>query len=526
MLFNSFLFLLIFLPIALGVHYLLGALQPRLAALWLCVASIVFYGWWNPQFVILLAGSIVFNYLVSLVILALAKRPRLQLLATALGVAADILLLVHYKYFAAMVNFVHDIGFNVGPMDTLILPLGISFFTFTQIGYLLDCRAGVVNDRSPLSYVLFVTFFPHLIAGPILHHKEMMPQFSKRETYRFQAENLSIGGMLFVIGLAKKVLIADSIAPYADAGFASTGDVQFWGAWATALSYALQLYFDFSGYSDMALGLARMFGIRFPLNFNSPYKATSIIDFWARWHMTLTRYITAYLYYPVAMAVTRWRTRHGRATGPTAVASAGGFFSMIVLPTVWAMGLAGIWHGAGMQFLIFGLLHATYLVINHAWRVFVGGRKPAAMRRLNPFQHAGYLLLTFGAVLVAQAFFRADGVHDAWQLVQGMFGVRGWESMENLGHVTGMGLADGARLLLGHYLQLLYILVALAIVWLAPNAHQIMGVYSPSLAKPSPAPRAWMRWQPNVAWLLVMLVLLSLCLLNLHKETRFLYFQF
>lgn len=203
MLFNSFLFLLVFLPIALGVHYLLGALQPRLAALWLCVASIVFYGWWNPQFVILLAGSILFNYLVSLVILSLAKRPKLQLLATAFGVAADILLLVHYKYFAAMVNFVHDMGFNVGPMDTLILPLGISFFTFTQIGYLLDCRAGVVNDRSPLSYVLFVTFFPHLIAGPILHHKEMMPQFSKRETYRFQAENLSIGGMLFVIGLAE-----------------------------------------------------------------------------------------------------------------------------------------------------------------------------------------------------------------------------------------------------------------------------------------------------------------------------------
>jgi len=305
MLFNSFLFLLVFLPIALGVHYALGAVRPRLAALWLCVASIVFYGWWNPQFVILLSGSIVFNYLVSLVILSLAKRPKLQLLATALGVAADLLLLVHYKYFAAMVNFVGEMGFNVGPMDALILPLGISFFTFTQIGYLLDCRAGVVNDRSPLSYVLFVTFFPHLIAGPILHHKEMMPQFSKRETYRFQADNLSVGGMLFVIGLAKKVLLADTIAPYADAGFASTGEVQFWGAWATALSYALQLYFDFSGYSDMALGLARMFGIRFPLNFNSPYKATSVIDFWARWHMTLTRYITAYLYYPVAMAVTR-----------------------------------------------------------------------------------------------------------------------------------------------------------------------------------------------------------------------------
>ncbi|CTP84855.1 MBOAT family O-acyltransferase [Xanthomonas graminis] len=175
MLFNSFLFLLLFLQIALGVHYLLGALQPRLAALWLCVASIVFYGWWNPQFVVLLLCSIAFNYLVSLSVLALARRPRLQLLVLALGVAADLSLLVHYKYVAAMVTFAHDLGVSIGPMDALILPLGISFFTFTQIGYLLDCRAGLVNDRSPLSYVLFVTFFPHLIAGPILHHKEMMP---------------------------------------------------------------------------------------------------------------------------------------------------------------------------------------------------------------------------------------------------------------------------------------------------------------------------------------------------------------
>jgi D-alanyl-lipoteichoic acid acyltransferase DltB (MBOAT superfamily) len=269
-----------------------------------------------------------------------------------------------------------------------------------------------------------------------------------------------------------------------------------------------------------------MFGIRFPLNFNSPYKATSVIDFWARWHMTLTRYITAYLYYPVAMAVTRWRTRHGRATGPAAVASAGGFLSMIVLPTVWAMGLAGIWHGAGLQFLIFGLLHAGYLSINHAWRVFVGGRKPAALRQLRWYQHAGYVLLTFGAVLVAQAFFRADGVHDAWELVQAMFGVRGWESLENLGYLGGMGLGDSWRLLAGHHVQLLYIMVLLAIVWLAPNAQQIMGVYGPSLAKPSPAPRAWMRWQPNWQWLLVMLLMLGLSLLSLHKESRFLYFQF
>ena len=226
--------------------------------------------------------------------------------------------------------------------------------------------------------MLFVTFFPHLIAGPILHHKEMMPQFAQPENYRFKAENLSVGMMLFVIGLAKKVLLADGIAPYADAGFAAPGELMFWGSWGASLCYALQLYFDFSGYSDMALGLAKMFGIRFPLNFNSPYKAGSIIEFWARWHMTLTRYLTAYLYYPVAMAVSKWRTERNLPVGTQGVATPGGFAGSIILPTVYTMGLAGIWHGAGFQFLVFGLLHAMYLSVNHAWRIFVVGRKPAA----------------------------------------------------------------------------------------------------------------------------------------------------
>ena len=187
------------------------------------------------------------------------------------------------------------------------------------------------------------------------------------------------------------------------------------------------------------------------------------------------------------------------------------------------MGLAGIWHGAGLQFLIFGLLHAAYLAINHAWRIFVVGRTPAALRTFNLLQHVGYLLLTFAAVLVAQAFFRADGVGDAWKLLQGMAGLRGTESLYGVGHVAVMGLGDAWRLLIGHHVQLLYVVLLLAIVWLVPNAHQIMGVYSPALAKPSPAPHAWMRWQPNLPWLLAML---ALCLSSLHKASRFLYFQF
>ncbi|AJC20146.1 MBOAT family O-acyltransferase [Pandoraea pulmonicola] len=525
MLFNSYLFLLLFLPVALAGHYLSGAINLRLAAFWLCLTSFVFYGWWNPQFVVLLAISIAFNYLVSQGVLRYAGRARLQNAIVAVGVGVDLVVLFHYKYFAALLGFLHDLGLTHSSVDTLVLPLGISFFTFTQIGFLLDCRAGLVKERSLLSYVLFVTFFPHLIAGPILHHKEMMPQFAQRENYRFKAENLSIGGILFVIGLAKKVLLADAMAPYADAGFAAPGDLQFWAAWGTSLSYALQVYFDFSGYSDMALGLAKMFGIRFPLNFNSPYKATSVIDFWARWHITLTRYLTSYLFYPVTMAISRRRSARGLPVGSEGARTPSGFLGAIVVPTVFTMGLAGVWHGAGFQFLVFGLLHAAYLSVNHGWRIFVIGRRPAT-HKPKWFAHVASVALTFVAVLVAQAFFRANGVHDALALLGGMTGVHGFEAWPSFGYLAGAGFGDGWRLLIGHHLQLVYVVVLLGIVWFTPNAHQMMGRYSPALFKVQEAAQRFMRWQPNTAWLSVTLALLFLCLVNLHKETRFLYFQF
>lgn len=526
MLFNSYLFLFLFLPLTLAAHYLISAVSLRMAAVWLCITSLVFYGWWNPQFVLLLIGSIAFNYIISQVILSTSGRPRLQMAVTTFGVGADIALLFHYKYFVTLVNFAADWGLGSGRLDDIILPLGISFFTFTQIGFLLDCRAGIVKERSLLSYVLFVTFFPHLIAGPILHHKEMMPQFAQRDNYRFRAENLSVGGMLFVIGLAKKVLLADPIAGYADAGFAQPGELQFWAAWGTGLAYALQLYFDFSGYSDMALGLAKMFGIRFPLNFNSPYKASSIIDFWARWHMTLTRYLTAYLYYPVAMAVSRYRTKHNLPVGTQGVSSPGGFAATIILPTAFTMGLAGIWHGAGLQYLIFGLLHAAYLSINHAWRIFVVGRKPVAQRTSNRWKKAGYVLLTFAAVIIAQAFFRAADTQDALLLVEGMLGLRGFDSLPVVLYPVDVAFGDAWRMFMGRHLEIFHVLAALAVVWCLPNSHQIMGVFSPALAKPQPTGPAFLRWQPTLKWLVILTALLLLCLMNLHKEARFLYFQF
>lgn len=526
MLFNSYLFLFLFLPVALAGHYAAGKVSPWFAAVWLCVMSFAFYGWWNPQFVALLAGSIAFNYAMSRIVMRCAGQPRLQNLLVGAGIAADLAVLAHYKYFATLFNFLSDLCITHGTLTTPILPLGISFFTFTQIGYLLDCRSGIVKERSLLSYVLFVTFFPHLVAGPILHHKEMMPQFAQRENYRFRAENLSVGGILFVIGLTKKVLFADAVAPYADAGFAAPGDLQLWAAWGTSVAYALQLYFDFSGYSDMALGLAKMFGIRFPLNFNSPYKASSIIDFWARWHITLTRYLTSYLYYPVAMAISRARERRGLPAGSSAARTPRGFVATIVAPTMFTMSLAGVWHGAGIQYLVFGVLHAVYLSINHGWRIFVVSRRPAAARGRNGVAHALCVAATFVAVLVAQAFFRANGVGDAWRLIEGMAGLRGVEHIAAFPAATAMSIGDAWRLLIGHHLQAVQLTVLLGIAWFAPNAHQILGQHSPALFKVQAAPRPFMRWRPNVPWFAATLVVLFLCMVNLHKETRFLYFQF
>ena len=348
MLFNSFIFLTLFLPVSIAGYYLLGARSPRAASVWLCLASFLFYGWWNPSFVLLLTLSIAFNFAMSWLILSNPTGSRARRAWLAFAIVVDLAVLVRYKYLAALIGVVvnaADImpaGWVAVAMEDVALPLGVSFFTFTQIGYLLDCNAGIVKERDPLGFIQFVTFFPHLIAGPILHHKEMMTQFARPETYRLRAENLSIGLTMFTCGLAKKLLLADTIAPYADHGFAAPHELQMLAAWGACLAYAMQLYFDFSGYSDMAMGLAKMFGVRFPLNFNSPFKAGSIIEFWQRWHMTLTRYLTSYLYYPLAMRINRARMTSGKSTGRLAQRSAGGFAATVAVPTFYTMGLAGV----------------------------------------------------------------------------------------------------------------------------------------------------------------------------------------
>lgn len=546
MLFNSYAFLLGLLPIALVGYYLLahrvGALY---AKVWLCAASFVFYGWLNPKLLLLLSGSILFNSWLSRSLTGDEETARRQNLILTAGVAANLLLLFYYKYLFPLLSFVHQMGWVEHDFGTMVLPIGISFFTFTQIGYLVDCRQGLVKERGPLHYVLFVTFFPHLVAGPILHHREVMPQFASDQTYRFKSENLATGMTVFAVGMAKKVLLADSIADCADAGFAHATSLGFLQAWSTVLAYAMQLYFDFSGYSDMAVGLGIMFGVKLPLNFNSPYKSYSIIDFWQRWHMTLTRYITLLLYNPISLAISRRRQEAGKPIGKQATATVSGFFQTVVVPTMITLLLAGIWHGAGLTYIMYGVLHGTYLCINHAWRLFYPVTTLGKLTgRAAVWGRTWRWTLTFLAVLVSLTFFRAASVPQAMEVLAGTVGLHGTglplpfplSDMHLAGSLAGFLLDHHVlvlrpraeynavtRALLGNWA----LIVGLAVIaFKAPNVYQILDRFSPALGKVQALSWRWLLWRPSVAWALVCSVLLYLSEQQFDHAARFLYFQF
>jgi alginate O-acetyltransferase complex protein AlgI len=549
MLFNSNVFLLWFLPIALCGYYLLahqaGSSGPFLAKIWLCAASFFFYGWWNPILLILLTGSIAFNYCLSLFLKDDDSASTRQTVILTFGVSANLLLLFYYKYLFPLLGFLHRVGWIHTDWGSVILPIGISFFTFTQIGYLVDCRQGLVKERGLLNYVLFVTFFPHLIAGPILHNREIMPQFANNDTYRFKSQNLASGLTLFTFGLLKKVMLADNIAPWAESGFAHAAGTPFLQSWSVVLAYSMQLYFDFSGYSDMAIGLGIMFGVKLPLNFNSPYKSTSIIDFWARWHMTLTRYLTLLLYNPISLWVSRHRQEAGLPVGRQAAATFSGFASMIVLPTMITILLAGIWHGAGLQFIVFGALHGVYLCVNHAWRLW---RPPSTLANLRGvaaiWGSIWRVCLTYISVLVAQIFFRADNVGDALALIAGTVGLHGsglpltvpLGNVQHFGHMadflTSHGVITiGLRAVYDAQTRALMtncmLIFALALIaFKAPNVYQILGPWSPALTKVQPLRWPVLAWRPSMAWALGTAVLLFLATQQFSHSARFLYFQF
>jgi alginate O-acetyltransferase complex protein AlgI len=512
MLFSSIVFIFAFLPIVLLGFHLLGRLGRKVTFGWLGLASLFFYGYWSPKFLLLLGASILANFITAQQIARTKNEERKQSAWLWFGVCANLGVLIYFKYLFPLLGFMHNTGILSESFGTVILPLGISFFTFTQIAYLIDLKQGVAEPQDLISYNLFVTFFPHLIAGPIVHHSEMMPQFTDQRRFGLKADDVALGVSWFVMGLFKKVMIADRISPTADMVFTHPQGYGLAVTWVGVLCYSMQLYFDFSGYSDMALGLARMFSIRFPLNFNSPYKAANIIDFWQRWHMTLTRYLTLYVYNPVALWVNRRRIAAGKKTSKKATQTAEGFLSLIGLPTILTMFLAGIWHGAGLQFLLFGIIHGIYLSLNHAWRLLVSPNSP--WRKLLPTPVS--VLLTYGAVLIPQVFFRSNSSSDAMYIVGTMCGLHG----------KGPGpVSDSYTHAFSLSRPILLLVACYFIVWAFPNTQELLG-QTAGEKKASRTLLPSLQWRPTFAWGVGLAAAFFAVLLFLNASTSFLYFQF
>jgi len=494
MLFNSNVFLFLFLPLVLLGFFALGRRGAGAAAIgWLVVASLFFYSWWNPRYLALIAVSVVANYLLGRASLRSSRRDRARLYMLA-GVALNLGFLGYFKY----ANFFVDTTAQLTGLDlkigTIALPLAISFFSFQQIAYQVDTFRGQARETRFLHYCLFVTFFPQLIAGPIVHHKEMMPQFENARSFRLSSSDLVVGLTILIIGLFKKVVLADGIAEHSSPIYEAAAQgvtIRFFEAWTAALGFSLQLYFDFSGYSDMAIGLARMFGITLPLNFHSPYKAVNIIEFWRRWHMTLSRFLRNYLY----IALGGNRKGHVRR-----------YLNLLI-----TMLLGGLWHGAAWTFVLWGALHGLYLMINHGWialkrAVGISALIPGAAGRL------GSRALTFLAVVVAFVLFRSESISVTQEILRDMLSLNGvWFTP---GHAEWIGQLepwlpfaevsiDKRAGSLVDLVSLQWISALLLIAWCFPNTQQLLSRFRPAFdlyehMKHSGGLR--IHWTPNLLW--------------------------
>jgi D-alanyl-lipoteichoic acid acyltransferase DltB (MBOAT superfamily) len=503
MLFNSREFIFIFLPLSVVGYLLLGRLNWRRGQIaWLVFCSFFYYGWRELRFVPLLAGAILVNFAAGW-LLVTRVNPVLRRTILVCGLVFNLGLLVYFKYTNFFLQSFNELAGSHWGMLDIVLPLGISFFTFQKIAYLVDCYRGKAEAYNLLDFGLFVMFFPQLIAGPIVHHAELVPQFATRRWHRVFLRDIAVGGTIFLIGLFKKVALADAIAPHASAvfGAAAAGQsVGFADAWLGALAYTLQIYFDFSAYSDMAIGIARLFGIWLPLNFDSPYKSLNIIEFWRRWHITLSRFLRDYLYIPLG------GNRKGKFRR---------YINLMV-----TMLLGGLWHGAAWTFIAWGFLHGVYLVVNHAWRHLRGAgpdRSTGVKVGFSIFR-LGAGALTFVAVVGAWVFFRADTFHAAKIVLLGM------------ADVTSLA----GPMVFEENNRLLWVGGLLAAVFLLPNTQELMSHYKPALEylrrfSPSVArirrPGAFV-WRPTPIWAAVIAAMSLAAFTQLSRVSEFIYYRF
>ncbi len=522
MLFNSFAFVFGFLPLALLLFYGAGRLFGQTAAsIVLSLSSLAFYAWWRPQDLWILLFAIGFNYVLGAVIQRAHVQKRLlaQRLWLGFGLVVDIGLLGYYKYANFIVdNVAAATGANF-TLERIILPLAISFFTFQKIAYLIDSSRGEVSGTGIIEFSLFASFFPQLLAGPIVHYKEIIPQLREPRFATLLPRNLVIGLVIFAIGLFKKTVIADTLGGYANPLFADPAGQGYDLAlgWTAAITYTFQLYFDFSGYSDMAIGLGRMFGVKLPLNFHSPLRAGSVIDYWRRWHMTLQRFILSYIYQPLALPLNRLAAERGLSGWNSFAVGVG-------VPTFFTFLIIGIWHGAGWTFVVFGLMHAFYVLTNEFWRerrkLAARARRKAKLpaREIGLGERIGYHVLTLVCVALANVMFRATSIGDALVISKAMFGLSGGIDSLLAGTAVTAELA-------------LTLVASVVLVAFFPNVQQIMARYRPAVNwadwQGSHLPVALWQWRPDARGVVLVGVMLFIGVMFIQRgQAVFLYFNF
>ena len=538
MLFNSYSFIFLFVPFTVIGYWVIGRVAtgrgPLLA--WLVACSIVFYTIWNPINLLIIAPSIALNYWLALSIRnkldAAEPDERGASWLLYIGLAFNLCFLGYFKYRNFFMDSVNQIAGTDWPLAEIVLPLGISFITFQKIAFLVDVRSRTVREFTGLDFLVFVFFFPQLIAGPIVHYREIVPQF-KASDGKLHGRDIVVGLSLFAFGLFKKTVLADGIAPSATGVFeaAERGEpLGLFTAWLGSLAFLLQVYFDFSVYSDMAIGLARMFGIRMPMNFNSPFKAPNIIEFWNRWHITLTRFLTAYIYSPVVLSLTRKRMAQGLPIAGNRRTKPGAFAILIAWPTILTMFLSGLWHGAGINFILYGLLHGGYLLLNHAWRQW---RPNWDRKRYEKAMLPWGIAITVTAATFAIALFKARTFAGAKHSMSAMMGLDGASLptavLNRLGGEAGwlgqLGITERAASGTAFVSMVGWVLGLLVIALAMPNSQQLLARYEPVLdAKPG----ASGRWQVafNRRWALAISAMFLAGLLSLNRVGEFLYWQF
>jgi len=494
MLFNSYEFIFVFLPLTFFIYFYLNQKKLTEASKgFLVFSSLFFYSWWNIAYLPLILSSMLFNYVIGNVLAKHRHEDRAKNISTqisrksilAIGIIANIGLLGYFKYSDFLIENINYTLSSDVPLLDLALPLAISFFTFQQIAYLVDSYRRETTEYDFLNYAVFVSFFPQLIAGPIVHHKEMMPQFADIRTKVINYKNISLGLFIFSIGLFKKVVIADSFSVWANAGFDTASTLNLFEAWATSLSYTFQLYFDFSGYTDMAIGTALLFNIKLPINFYSPYKATNIQNFWRRWHITLSRFLRDYVYIPLG------GNRNGN------------FQTYNNLMATFILG--GIWHGAGWTFVFWGFLHGMALVIFRLWNQL----------GLKLWTWLAWVI-TFNFINITWVFFRAEEWGDAVRVLKGMIGLSGVIFNEKIEKYLGFlapfdflsfgtittHIGDGATVLN-------WILSGFFVILCTKNSIEKLE-----------------KFEPKKTSVLLMVFLFIVSILMLNRESEFLYFNF